>query len=95
MNYLVWGTIGYIFNKVIRSRARGWWLSYNYILSAALDTGLAFGTILIFFALQLPQIEPPVWWGNTIDGSTLDANNKAIRIKLKAGETFGPPKGSW
>jgi hypothetical protein len=95
MNYLVWGVIGWFFNRLLRSRARGWWLSYNYILSAALDTGLAFGTMLVFFAIQLQNIDPPDWWGNRVGLSTLDAKNKAIRIKLGEGETFGPKKGSW
>lgn len=39
--------------------------------------------------------EPPVWWGNTIVGSTLDNKNKAVKIKLGDGEIFGPAPGSW
>jgi len=42
-------------------------MRYNYILSAALDAGLAFSTILVFLALGLPKaggIELN-WWGNT------------------------------
>lgn len=39
--------------------------------------------------------EPPVWWGNTVVGSTLDNTNKAVKIKLGDGETLGPPAGSW
>lgn len=95
MNYIMWGIVGYVFNKAIRSKARGWWLSYNYILSAALDTGMAFGTILVFFCLQLPGIEAPVWWGNTVGTGTLDAKNKAIRRPLANGQKFGPSVGSW
>ena len=30
-----------------------------------MDAGLAFSTIVIFFALILPKLTPPQWWGNT------------------------------
>ena len=91
----MWGIVGFFFNKWIRSRARGWWLNYNYILSAALDSGLAFGTIVIFFALQMTNKNPPSWWGNNVVETTLDAQKNAVRITLPKGQTFGPPKGSW
>jgi OPT family oligopeptide transporter len=71
MTYLAWGTVGFIFNRLIRNRNRGWWLTYNYVTSAALDAGLAIATIIIFFALLLPQVKPPNWWGNNVVGSTL------------------------
>lgn len=95
MNYLMWGLIGYIFNKLIRSRARGWWLQYNYILSASLDAGLAFGTIVIFFALTMTSHDPPKWWGNNVLETTMDFHRNAVKKVPGPGETFGPPKGSW
>lgn len=52
LNYMTWGIVGFIFQKLIRDRKRGWWLYYNYVTSAALDAGLALSTIVIFFALQ-------------------------------------------
>jgi hypothetical protein len=71
MNYLMWIMVGFAFSKVIRSRFRGWWLQYNYILSAALDAGLALCTIFIFLTLQLKKVDPPSWWGNNVVSSTL------------------------
>jgi hypothetical protein len=71
MNYLMWGGVGYVFNKYIRDRYRGWWANYNYILSAALDSGLALSTIVIFFALTMTKTEAPKWWGNNVVTSTL------------------------
>jgi hypothetical protein len=71
MNFLMWIFVGFIFSKVIRDRFRGWWLQYNYLLSAALDAGLALCTILIFLTLQLTQKSPPSWWGNNVVKSTL------------------------
>jgi OPT family oligopeptide transporter len=32
LNYLSWGIVGFVFNKFIRNRHRGWWMYYNYIL---------------------------------------------------------------
>jgi hypothetical protein len=71
MNYLMWGGIGFIFNKYIRGRYRGWWSNYNYVLSASLDAGLALSTIVIFFALTMTKTEAPKWWGNNVVTSTL------------------------
>jgi OPT family small oligopeptide transporter len=92
LNYLSWGLVGFVFNKLIRNRKRGWWLQYNYVTSAALDAGLAISTIIIFFALLLPQVSPPKWWGNNVVGTTLDAQDAAIQTVLTDG-TFGP--SSW
>ncbi|KAF1982642.1 small oligopeptide transporter, OPT family [Aulographum hederae CBS 113979] len=93
LNYLSWGLTGFVFNKVIRSRFRGWWLEYNYVTSAALDSGLALCTILIFFALQFPQVDPPDWWGNRVVTSTMDYEGTAVQRLVAEGETFGPT--SW
>ncbi|KAF2395795.1 small oligopeptide transporter [Trichodelitschia bisporula] len=95
MNYLMWGLVGYIFNKHIRSRYRGWWLRYNYILSAALDAGLALATILIFFTITMTKTPAPKWWGNNVVESTMDNQGTAVRKVLEKGQIFGPPPGSW
>lgn len=66
INYISWTLVGLLFNYVIRKYRFRWWMRYNYILSAALDSGVAFALIMIFFTLALPkggiQLE---WWGNT------------------------------
>jgi len=101
--YLCWGTIGIFFNGFLKRRYRGWWGRYNYITSAGLDTGLYISTLVIFFALILPQrVNPPDWFMNPpSDGNTditnafnnLDQHGKAIKLHLAEGETFGPT--SW
>jgi len=93
LNYLSWGIVGFIFNRYIRNRWRGWWMHYNYVFSAGLDVGLALCTILIFCALQLTKTEFPSWWGTNIAANTMDAMDTAIQKTLKQGETFGP--SSW
>ncbi|KAF2664976.1 small oligopeptide transporter, OPT family [Microthyrium microscopicum] len=89
LTYLSWGFVGFIFNKFIRNRYRGWWSMYNYVTSAALDAGLAISTIIIFFALLLPQVNPPNWWGNNVVATTLDYQGGATQATAPGGK-FGP-----
>ena len=51
-----------------------WWSRYNFVTSAALDSGTATGAIIIFLLLQLPKNGTlrPVWWGNTVYRETMD-----------------------
>jgi OPT family small oligopeptide transporter len=93
--YFCWGIVGFIFNFWIKRRWIGWWSQYNYVTSAALDTGLLISTIVIFFTLMLTNATPPQWWGNVDIFKTLDASDSAVRIVLPPGKTFGPPPGSW
>jgi OPT family oligopeptide transporter len=90
LNYLSWGIVGFVFNKLIRDRFRGWWMQYNYVLSAGLDVGLALCTILIFLTLNLTSTDFPSWWGTDIAQNTMDASDSAIQIVLPEGQTFGP-----
>ena len=89
INYTTWGIVGFVFNKVIKNKYRGWWSNYNYLTSAGLDTGLAICTILIFLTLQLTNQNAPDWWGNNVITNTLDAQGEAVQIVLEQG-TFGP-----
>lgn len=93
LNYLSWGIVGLIFNKYIRSHWRGWWMQYNYVLSAGLDVGLALCTILIFLTLNLTHTKFPEWWGTKIAEETMDAAGTAVQIVLPEDEKFGPT--SW
>ncbi|KAG1903462.1 OPT oligopeptide transporter protein-domain-containing protein [Suillus fuscotomentosus] len=55
LNYVPWAIVGFIFQYVIRRKHFSWWTKYNYVLSAAMDSGLAVSIILIFFCLQYPD----------------------------------------
>ncbi|KAI8635048.1 OPT oligopeptide transporter protein-domain-containing protein [Xylariaceae sp. FL1651] len=90
LNYLSGGIVGYIFQYVIKKRHFRWWSRLNYLTSAGLDLGLALGTLFIFFALTLNDVNPPEWWGNTVITTTLDYQGKAVQVVLPPGETFGP-----
>jgi OPT oligopeptide transporter protein len=92
VNISAWGITGFIFNYLVRRYKLSWWMRYNYILSAALDGGVALGLIAIFFIIQLPKGNNPSdlsWWGNNVWQNTADAMGTPFRV-LKPGETFGP-----
>ncbi|KAF9203794.1 hypothetical protein BGZ49_006038 [Haplosporangium sp. Z 27] len=60
-----WSLLGFIFNFFIKRRHFGWWSKYNYVMSAALDAGIAISALVIFFALQNQNTAMPKWWGNS------------------------------
>ncbi|CAF3957162.1 unnamed protein product [Adineta steineri] len=82
-NYPSWLLVGFIFNFILARYARTWWKRYAYVFSAAMDCGVAFGILIIFFALQNNKVEFPTWWGtggNTGDGCPLSHGNFYGRI---------------
>ncbi|KAF2225366.1 small oligopeptide transporter-like protein [Elsinoe ampelina] len=95
MNILSWVLVGYIFNRLIRNKFRGWWMQYNYVTSAALDVGLAICAIFLFFCVQLPGGAMPEWWGVNIVGATVDGAQTAVRKVVTDGEIFGPKVWKW
>lgn len=90
INYLSWGIVGFIFNKVIKNKYRGWWSNYNYITSAGLDTGLALSTIVIFLCLYMTNAATPNWWGNNVLNDTIDFAGPGVQTLVDEGQTFGP-----
>jgi len=95
VNYVPWAIIGFIFQYVIRRRNFPWWTKYNYVLSAALDSGVAVCAVLIFFCLQYPQNGNigintiQTWWGNSVYLNTADAKGTPM-LKVAKGDFFGP-----
>jgi OPT family oligopeptide transporter len=91
LNYLSWGVVGFVFQFWIKKRHFGWWSRLNYLTSSGLDLGLALGTLIIFFAFTMHDIEPPSWWGNDVVGTTMDVQGTAVQMKiLREGQRFGP-----
>ncbi|KAF2718410.1 OPT superfamily oligopeptide transporter [Polychaeton citri CBS 116435] len=91
--YSLWFIVGFIFNYLIRKRAFAWWKRYNYLLQAAMDTGTAIATIIIFFALSYNGIKF-VWWGNTV-GDNTDDSNSVPWLKVPKGSHFGKGPGQF
>lgn len=71
-----------------------WWTKYNYILAAALDTGLALSGIIIFFCITYPGATFPDWWGNTVWQNTADGLAMSWK-SLPAKGYFGPGPGEF
>ncbi|KAL3504978.1 hypothetical protein ACH5RR_034819 [Cinchona calisaya] len=62
LNFNSWIFVGTIFNFFVYRYKKKWWQRYNYVLSAALDAGLAFMGVLLYFCLQYEGISIS-WWG--------------------------------
>ncbi|XP_024538119.1 oligopeptide transporter 7 [Selaginella moellendorffii] len=70
VNYTSWFVVGFIFNYLIFKHRKQWWTRYNYVLSAAMDAGLAFMGIFLYFATREDRIEL-AWWGQDVDNCPL------------------------
>ncbi|KAK3822617.1 MAG: OPT family small oligopeptide transporter [Benniella sp.] len=55
--------VGFIFAFLLRRYRYHWWARYNYLTSAALDSGVAVCGLIIFSAIQSWEGEMPYWWG--------------------------------
>ncbi|KAA8528392.1 hypothetical protein F0562_035747 [Nyssa sinensis] len=62
LNFNSWIFVGTIFNFFVFRYRKNWWQRYNYVLSAAMDAGLAFMGVLLYFALSMEDISIS-WWG--------------------------------
>ncbi|KAK7276982.1 hypothetical protein RIF29_18131 [Crotalaria pallida] len=63
VNYIMWGAAGIFFNFYVYRKFKAWWARHTYILAAALDAGIAFTGVLLYFALQNHNVYGPKWWG--------------------------------
>jgi len=101
VNYVPSTIVCFVFNYVIRRRHFGWWSKYNYVLSAALDSGVAVSSVLIFFCLQYPKkgtigaTNIQTWWGNTVYGTTVDGQRLPKLVPDPSVGYFGPAPGTF
>ncbi|KAF9996701.1 hypothetical protein BGZ79_009567 [Entomortierella chlamydospora] len=79
--------VGFIFAFLLRRYRYNWWARYNYLTSAALDTGVAVSALVIFFAFQAWEIQFPYWWGNP-DPSNPDLNAASLDHCYQGGSNF-------
>lgn len=59
------------FMYYIKKHYLTWWEKYNFVLSGALGAGVAFSSIIIFFAVQYHD-KSISWWGNNVMYAGLD-----------------------
>ncbi|KAL3455888.1 OPT oligopeptide transporter protein-domain-containing protein [Aspergillus heterothallicus] len=88
INFSSWWVVNVVFNGWIKRRRPAWWAKYNYVLSAALDSGVAVCTVFIFFCIMLPA-GPLRWWGNEVFMKTADGRRTPYKTLPPEG-TFGP-----
>lgn len=93
-NYTSYCMVGLFFGWFIKRKYFHWWTKYNYSLSAGLDIGLAWSSLILSLALGLTLTNFPSWWGNNVVEGTVDYQvTTNIRKLLAEGESFGP--SSW
>ncbi|CAD6964877.1 unnamed protein product [Tilletia laevis] len=95
INVAAFVIVGFIFQYYLRRKHFGWWSSYNYVLSAALDSGTGIATIFIFFTLQYPHGKNQAfndgnWWGNTVYANTADFQDMPLRTPPTIGFASAP-----
>lgn len=78
----------------LKKRFLGLWSKYNFVTSAALSCAIAISGIVIFFTVQLNEVELS-WWGNDVLAEGCDATGSCVRLKLEEGEYFGPRIGEF
>ena len=92
LNFSIWAVVCFVFNSLIRRRAGAWWGKYTMTLSAALDSGLAFGLLVVFFGFVYPGWSWVVglkWWGTEVYKRGCDWQ-ACPYLGLEPGEKFGP-----
>ncbi|PIM98023.1 Sexual differentiation process protein ISP4 [Handroanthus impetiginosus] len=67
VNYIMWGIAGIFFNIYVYRVHKKWWARHAYVLAAALNAGIAFMGVLLYFALQSYDVAGPSWWGLDAD----------------------------
>ncbi|KAI1373667.1 OPT-domain-containing protein [Hypoxylon crocopeplum] len=90
LNFSVWAVVCYLFNYLIKNRASAWWAKYTMTLSAALDSGLAFGIVVVFFGFIYPGwMEGFSWWGTDVYRKGCDWQACSYNT-VPNGSHFGP-----
>ncbi|KAE9603814.1 putative oligopeptide transporter, OPT superfamily [Lupinus albus] len=64
VNFNSWLVVAIIFNYFIYKYYRKWWSKYTYVLSGALDAGMAFMLVLLYFTLNTEGTSLD-WWGQS------------------------------
>ncbi|GEQ68739.1 hypothetical protein JCM33374_g2407 [Metschnikowia sp. JCM 33374] len=85
----------FFFMNIIRNRYLNWFKKYNFLLSGALGAGVAFSSIIIFFAVQYHSKDIN-WWGNSVSYAGVDGTNFGnVPVKSAPEGYFGPRKGTF
>ncbi|OBA20919.1 OPT superfamily oligopeptide transporter [Metschnikowia bicuspidata var. bicuspidata NRRL YB-4993] len=96
LSYFTPGVIAsFFFMHVIRNRYINWFKKYVFLLSGSLNAGLAFSSIIIFFAVQYNE-KYIDWWGNNVPYAGLDASSFSnLDASTAPDGYFDPRKGNY
>ncbi|CAL5369079.1 unnamed protein product [Camellia sinensis] len=83
VNYTSWIIIGFFSGFVAYRYYRSWWSRHNYILSGALDAGLAFMAVLFYLCLEMQNIDLNWWGSGSSDGCPLASCPTAEGVVIK------------
>ncbi|KAG5969775.1 hypothetical protein E4U55_002009 [Claviceps digitariae] len=72
----------------MRGRYPAWWSKYNFVLSAALSTGIAMAAMTMHFTVKWAEVNLD-WWGNTQPLVGCEGIPCSLR-ELDRGERFYP-----
>ncbi|KAJ7203881.1 OPT-domain-containing protein [Mycena pura] len=85
--------VGYFFNVFVKKRYLAWWSKYNYITTTAFTAAIAISAVVIFFALQWPNVEIN-WSGNTRPFAGCDGDGCPL-LPIPESGMFGPVVGEF
>ncbi|KAI3898190.1 hypothetical protein MKX03_020374 [Papaver bracteatum] len=87
INYTSFVTIGFLSGFVVYRYRQDWWRRHNYLLSGALDAGLAFMGVALYFFLNSNGVSLD-WWGSNLDGCPLATCPTAQGINVEGCPVF-------
>ncbi|KAK4352284.1 hypothetical protein RND71_027802 [Anisodus tanguticus] len=61
LNFNSWIIVRTVFSFIIFRYRKKWWQRYNYVLSAALDAGVALMGVVLFFCITLWNVNFSCW----------------------------------
>jgi len=85
--------VAYFFNVFVKKRYLAWWSKYNYITTTAFSAAIAISAVVIFFALQWPNVQIN-WSGNTRPFDGCDGAG-CPHLPIPESGTFGPVVGQF
>ncbi|VFQ93476.1 unnamed protein product [Cuscuta campestris] len=89
VNYNSWILIAFFSGFVAFRYHRSWWGRHNYVLSGALDAGLAFMGVVLYLCLEMEGVRFE-WWGSEVDGCPLASCPTAPGVLVDGCPVFSP-----
>ncbi|EON65330.1 hypothetical protein W97_04568 [Coniosporium apollinis CBS 100218] len=90
LNFSVWALVCWFFNCFVQRRYRAWWGKYTMTTSAGLDSSVAVGVVVVFFAFGYTGLMDRFrWWGTEVYKQGCDWHACSYKT-VPEGEIFGP-----